>query len=199
MVTARICSMINYLYQYFFFFCLYKRPQCVKHIKRYGNDWYHGIFGTSINILLSWDHQLKAFFFGSFAVLNIYSYYVQAHIDAFLTHFDAFLTHFRLLVVVCLAAYAAGQGFRKKTSGPTTPATVQKQVAAGVSLFVCFFAKPDVEITRVLGPQWQVFFVVYISLLKQRKNSQKFQAHNSCQLYRSRWQQGWVFLFVYNS
>jgi hypothetical protein len=56
--------------------------------------------------------------------------------------------------VVCLAAYAAGQGFRKKTSGPTTPATVQKQVAAGVSLFVClhFLAKPEVEITRVLGP-----------------------------------------------
>jgi hypothetical protein len=55
-----------------------------------------------------------------------------------LTHFDAYLTHFRLLVVVCLAAYAAGQGFRKKTSGPTTPATVQKQVAAGVSLFCLF-------------------------------------------------------------
>ncbi len=131
-----------------------------------------------------------------------------------LTHFWRILTHFlrifRLLVVVCLAAYAAGQGFRKKTSGPTTPATVQKQVAAGVSLFTflnqrwnsqkfwahksrhcteaggsrgefVYISKPEVEFTRVLGPQWhwgRVLLVVYISL-NQRCNSQDFWAHNS--------------------
>jgi len=37
----------------------------------------------------------------------------------------------RLFVVVCLVASTAGQGFRKKTSGSTTPSSAQKQVAAG--------------------------------------------------------------------
>ena len=126
----------------------------------------------------------------SFVVWKVCNYSVHSLIDAF-------FTYFRLLVVVCLAAYAAGQGFRKKTSGPTTPATVQKQVAAGVSLFVClhFIAKPEVKVTKVLGPttlatvKKQVVaggesFLFYISLLIHIK----VLGPQLSPLYRNSWQ-----------
>ena len=83
----------------------------------------------------SW--RLTSHFYGFMVILGVI--YYSSHFKTIHTLFSVSDGLWcRLFVLVCLAASAAGQGFRKKgnsASGSSTPPTVQKQVAAGVSSY----------------------------------------------------------------